>query len=99
MDDGLYVNSVWYSCKIKKMKYIKIKTCDDCPHSDHTGAFTKGGAKPCCNHDEVVRTKGNDCFNRVIEYKTDYDRVPPARVPKRIPEWCPLPDLQNKKDD
>ena len=96
MDDGLYVNSVWYSCKIKKMKYIEVKTCYDCPHSDHTGAFTKGGSKPCCNHDEIVRTKGNDCFDRVIPYKTDYDRMIPARIPKKIPEWCPLPDLQNK---
>ena len=81
------------------MKYIEVKSCNDCPHSDHTGAFTKGGAKPCCNHDEVVRTKGNDCFERVIPYKTDYDRKPPARIPKKIPLGCQLPDLQNKKKE
>ena len=55
-----------------------IKTCADCPHRDHTGAFTKGGAKWCCGHDETCRTRGYDCFKRVIK---NHDK---------IPGWCPL---------
>jgi len=78
------------------MKYIKVKSCSVCPHYSHTGAFTKGGAKPCCDHPETVMLKGNDCFDRVIPYGTDYEGIRSARVPKKIPSWCPLPDLNNK---
>ena len=78
------------------MKYIEIKTCSDCPHYSHTGGFTKGGAKPCCDHDETVRTKGNDCFDRVIPYGTDYETMRSTKVPKRIPAWCPLPNLKTE---
>lgn len=60
------------------VEVIKIETCRDCRHISHTGGFTKGGAKPCCNHDETCATKGNDCFKRVI------------KDIKKIPGWCPL---------
>ncbi len=88
---------------MSKQIIIDIKNCGDCPHSDHTGAFTKGGAKPCCNHPKTVESKGDDCFKRVIPYSNEYpdnrnifnknsfkaiDK--PFRVPKRIPDWCPL---------
>lgn len=72
------------------MKTITIKNCGECPNVDHTGAFTKGGAKPCCNHSKTVELKGNDCFKRVIPYRTDYSTNRPFRVPRRIPDWCPL---------
>jgi len=57
---------------------IRIETCRDCRHVSHTGGFTKGGAKPCCNHDEIVTLKGNDCFKRII------------KDIKKIPGWCPF---------
>jgi len=62
------------------MKQIvtNIRTCHDCPHKDHTGSFTKGGAKDCCNHRKTVESKGYDCFNRII------------KDPNKIPGWCPL---------
>jgi hypothetical protein len=55
-----------------------IAACSGCPHRDHTGAFTPGGAKPCCRHEETCRTKGYDCFKRVIKNVN------------KIPKWCPL---------
>lgn len=60
-------------------KCIVIKNCSDCPHFSHTGAFTRGGAKPCCDHPETVKLKGYDCFKRVIKHNA-----------RRIPVWCPL---------
>lgn len=76
-------------------RIIEIHKCSDCPHISHTGAFTKGGAKPCCNHPETVKLKGHNCFNRVIPYHTSYTEVieRTVRRPKRIPDWCPLSKL------
>lgn len=34
---------------------INIKTCKDCCHLSHSGAFTKGGAKPVCDHPDAVK--------------------------------------------
>ena len=68
-----------------------IKNCVDCPHVDHTGAFTKGGAKPVCGHLDIIKEKGHNCFDRVIPYKTVYrEDGRTFRTPKRIPDWCPL---------
>lgn len=75
---------------VKKMKTITIKDCSECPTFSHTGAFTKGGSKPCCNHNDTVKEKGYDCNKRVIPYKTLYDNTPIIKVPKGIPNWCPL---------
>ena len=82
---------------------VKIETCDDCRHSDHTGAFTKGGAKPCCNHPHLVEMRSDSCFDRVIPFKkvTEDNRNifnkdsfnQPGRtynVVKEIPTFCPL---------
>lgn len=75
-----------------KQIIIKIERCEDCPHKDHTGGFTKGGPKPCCHHPNVVESRGHNCFNRVIPYKDEY--VPrlerEARLTIKIPDWCPL---------
>ncbi len=57
---------------------IVINTCRDCRHVDHTGGFTKGGSKPCCNHPDIVTLKGNDCFKRII------------KKIEKIPGWCPF---------
>ena len=49
------------------MKFIiEIKSCDECEYRDHTGAFTPGGAKPCCDHTIAVEKRGYNCFKRVI---------------------------------
>jgi len=57
---------------------VTIKKCSDCNHLSHTGAFTQGGAKPCCNHDKTCEERGYDCFKRVIPNLGS------------IPVWCPL---------
>ena len=57
---------------------IIIKTCFDCKHRSHTGEFTKGGAKHCCDHNDTCRSRGYDCFKRVIPNIN------------QIPSWCPL---------
>ena len=64
--------------------FIEIKSCGECPHGSHTGAFTKGGAKPCCDHKGTVALKGDDCFKRVIPHRGHTKKV------KGIPDWCPL---------
>jgi hypothetical protein len=89
---------------------IKIKTCNDCRHRDHTGGFTPGGAKPCCDHPFAVENmdKGNGPFDRVIPYRNEspdnrnvfhkhtFKAVyKPIRTPKGIPKWCPI---KNGKD-
>jgi hypothetical protein len=57
---------------------VKIKTCKDCRHLSHTGAFTVGGAKPCCDHDQTCEKRGMNCFKRTIPNLN------------KIPSWCPL---------
>jgi len=77
---------------------IEIKNCVDCRYIEHTGAFTKGGAKPCCGHPNTVKLLGDDCFKRVIIYRTSYDNANrPTRLPKRIPGWCPLRNNERGK--
>ena len=61
------------------MKEVReIKDCPSCPHRDHTGAFTAGGAKPVCGHNKTIDAKGYDCFKRVIKCSPE------------TPSWCPL---------
>ena len=76
---------------------ININTCRDCKHLDHTGEFTKGGAKPCCNHPVTCKEKGYNCFKRVIPYKNIYDNVFNREIHeiKGIPVWCPLKNGNN----
>ena len=71
---------------------VEIKTCNDCKHGSHTGQFTKGGAKPCCNHDETVKSKGYGCFKRVIPYANVWDELinRNIRLAVKIPKWCPI---------
>jgi hypothetical protein len=59
---------------------INIRDCIECRHLSNTGAFTEGGAKPCCNHDVTCKIKGYDCFKRIINNTNT------------IPIWCPLKD-------
>ena len=59
-------------------KVLVIRDCSDCPHHDHSGAFTKGGAKQICGHRHTVQDRGADWFKRKI---SNYPEVP---------FWCPL---------
>lgn len=76
------------------MKYVtEIKSCEDCHHSDHSGAFTPGGAQPVCGHDETVDKKGADWKKRVIPHirvVLDYPSSSTGYECKKIPSWCPL---------
>lgn len=75
-----------------KKKVIKtvITNCYECPFEDHTGAFTEGGAQPCCSHEQVIATKGTNCFKRIIPFKRVGDNKSRVLIPKEIPDWCPL---------
>jgi len=70
------------------MKYIKIENCSQCPHKDHSGKFTPGGAYPICNHDKV-------CYEiKELSWKT---RILPNNnriYTNIIPNWCPLEDIK-----
>ena len=65
--------------------YIEINTCHRCPHADHSGAFTPGGAKPVCNHDAVLRRVQE---SGVPDYYHWRHRIRPNGG--RVPRWCPL---------
>jgi len=72
--------------------HITINKCSECKYGSHTGAFTKGGAKPCCDHDITVKEKGYDCFKRIIPYRSEDNEILHRiqHVAKGIPNWCPL---------
>ena len=71
---------------------IQINKCSDCKHGNHTGGFTKGGAKPCCDHTITVKESGCNPFDRIIPYKKVYWDLYDKEFPvaKKIPVWCPL---------
>ena len=66
-----------------------INTCGDCRHKDHSGAFTPGGAKAICGHDDAPKcaTNGKELEGTDAHemYHWKY-RV----LEKGIPAWCPL---------
>lgn len=63
---------------------VTINKCIDCHHKNHTGGFTRGGAKPCCDHNETIKKKGSDCFKRILP------------VTGNMPGWCPLRKASNR---
>lgn len=71
---------------------IQINKCEGCKYCSHTGAFTKGGAKPCCDHYQTVKEKSTNCFKRIIPYKMVYWDIYSREfaIIKKIPDWCPL---------
>lgn len=71
---------------------IEIKSCNDCRYLTHTGAFTKGGSKPCCDHDQTCKERGFDCFKRVVKYHSVFEELihRMIRIAYGIPDWCPL---------
>lgn len=60
-------------------KVIKVSNCHECPHVSHSGAFTVGGARTICDHDEACRKRGHEWHKRTIKKE---DGTPPS--------WCPL---------
>ena len=86
-----------------KQIIIDIEKCNLCPNLNHTGAFTKGGAKPCCEHPETLKLKGMSCFKRVIPYRRIYSKEEHEILHyievKKIPKWCPLPDKKKYNND
>lgn len=71
------------------MPTIQINTCSDCPHVGHSGAFTPGGAKPVCDHD--------DATNRVCQFKRNVPKKErwhwkyrQVKLDGAVPAWCPL---------
>jgi len=96
IDGGFFIliNYPYLCNELKERKIMKItieiENCTECTHLSHTGAFTKRGSKPCCDHKDTIKEKGYDCFNRVIPYKVNYNEIRPTKEPKRIPDWCPL---------
>lgn len=69
---------------------VVINNCGECRHVGHSGAFTKGGAKAVCHHDDAVETAtrnksgiiGDDKYH--WKYRVIKDRE------NKIPGWCPL---------
>jgi len=66
-----------------------INTCLECPHIDHSGGFTKGGAKRICGHGKIVECRGSDWEKRVL----------PDQKGKHIPSWCPLIKVKTENQD
>lgn len=72
---------------------INLNACDECPHVSHSGAFTEGGARPCCDHKDAVES-----FTKHRNIKGDYKYHWKHRVIKKInsdgtlkiPMNCPL---------
>lgn len=76
--------------KLKMKIEINIEKCNDCFHLDHSGAFTPGGSKPICGHNEAcgtVRAK----THKSEPYHWIHRVVRRDKTSKlQIPEWCPL---------
>ena len=62
-----------------KIIITKVNSCSDCPHIDHTGAFTPGGAKYCCRHSGIARSLKQNKYGVALLPDTE-----------TIPRWCPL---------
>lgn len=71
------------------MKHIVIKSCSDCPHKDHSGAYGAVGYIPVCDkanrkklgYTVQTETRGNRQINHAV-----YDG--------KIPTFCPLEDYK-----
>lgn len=82
---------------------VDVKTCRNCRHIDHSGAFTVRGARPICGHSDACKrrkTKGEfrKEYPEYAERDTThwkyhwYHRIlgesDAYKLP--IPDWCPL---------
>jgi len=63
------------------VKIIQVQDCSSCPHLSHTGAFTRGGAKPLCNHPTTVKER--------LGKEGGLSKMQIPKFPRQ-PKWCPL---------
>ena len=68
---------------------VTLETCFDCRSIDHSGAFTKGGVKTICNHNDAVEffTVGKTLRNKRDKYHWRHRVI---KNPYKIPGLCPL---------
>ena len=72
---------------ISAPRKIVINSCRDCPHKDHSGRYTEGGAWPVCSHHDVCYTiKDTSWKQRKLPVDGNKTRV----YTGEIPDWCPL---------
>ena len=83
---------------------VEIETCMDCRHRDHSGAFTKGGARQICGHSAACseRRSKTQFKKEYPMYSSDskekgwkyhwYHRILDNEKGELlpIPDWCPL---------
>ena len=74
---------------------VNINKCLDCRHTDHSGAFTPGGAISICQHEGAPKrgeVPGVKDFNDVTTKEIALAIFGPRRLNKdnSIPDWCPL---------
>lgn len=70
------------------MKFIAVRTCEDCPDKNHKGGFGTVAYIPICL--AVDKTLGY-----TTSATTDRGRVY-AEYDGTIPKWCPLPELEHE---
>ena len=75
-----------------KHRKIVIENCGQCPHMDHSGHFTPGGAYPLCSATKAPPGQRKFAM-RILPWEVGPDE--PTQVPTRvfsyvIPDWCPL---------
>lgn len=70
-------------------RIIEVYTCYQCPHRDHSGGYTKGGAFMLCNKTSPPR-KLNPRAKPSTEpfHGRDFDG--------EIPAWCPLTKMEKE---
>jgi hypothetical protein len=79
---------------------VEVKNCGQCRHRDHSGAFTKGGARQICGHSDACKARRSleefageyPMYANDIKCRKDwkyhwYNRIVNE---KTIPDWCPL---------
>ena len=66
------------------MRIMKIYKCSQCPYISHLGAFTEGGAKNICDHEDAVFWATNSYT--IDRYHWKHRIVNPNTIPK----WCKL---------
>jgi len=83
-------------CSIMRIIVTKVKNCSECPHVDHSGAFTPGGAYPLCDKSAAPPEQaGKHSYKggrRIIPFSTKNNE---RMIKKGIPKWCPLQEYDD----
>jgi len=83
---------------------VEIKCCRACKNVDHSGSFTKGGARVICGHSDACKDRRNheEFKNEYPEYYAKGDHkdswkyhwfnriIENPEKESGIPNWCPL---------